>query len=322
MIYTTLEKIKKNCPCEKGLEKLLGYLGGGFPENYPIEFDLILENNGVQDTLRCARAADPETHYFWRQLMLDSLEYMPLPTLTGAKGLAVVKDMQAGRDVERDRILMRGALLEFDGIKDRKPIDRYTNVTDGLIAEMLSTSNYLLPNVSDIFAEIRRSMGSHVRFRFDYWFRRHFEKRLLEHETTDKPTTDAKSTTRISAEEQQGADQHYFVRSVSTRASGFSAFIDIKAQVVEAKTDRIVAEWPISLGHQQGRVAAKCVCDELNRLRIRMDEREDQIDRALRILRPSQRVTRECAVRILEQARERWQAMSQFNSNEGAQKDA
>ena len=58
MITTTLNKIRKHDPCEKGWKKLLKHLGKTKADNKPLPLVTILKSNGLDDALWCLRAVD------------------------------------------------------------------------------------------------------------------------------------------------------------------------------------------------------------------------------------------------------------------------
>jgi len=65
MIYTTLDNIRKNSPCEAGWRKLLKYLGKTGPDDAPLAYSTILDSNGLDDALWCLRA-QPQHSRIWR----------------------------------------------------------------------------------------------------------------------------------------------------------------------------------------------------------------------------------------------------------------
>jgi hypothetical protein len=58
MITTTLNRIRKHDPCERGWKKLLEHLGKTKADNKPLPLVTILESNGLDDALWCLRAVD------------------------------------------------------------------------------------------------------------------------------------------------------------------------------------------------------------------------------------------------------------------------
>ena len=58
MIYTTLNKIRERSPCESGWVTLLDHLGKTKADDEPLGFDVILDSNGLDDTLWCSRTLD------------------------------------------------------------------------------------------------------------------------------------------------------------------------------------------------------------------------------------------------------------------------
>ena len=74
MIYTTLNKIRAEGPCGirpssdgtlSGWLKLLNYLNKTTGDNEPLALSVILESNGLDDTLWCLRSV-PEHNKVWR----------------------------------------------------------------------------------------------------------------------------------------------------------------------------------------------------------------------------------------------------------------
>ena len=65
MIYTTLNKIRAHSPCADGWSKLLNHLGKTSADDEPLVLTVILDNNGLDDTLWCLRSV-PEHNNLWR----------------------------------------------------------------------------------------------------------------------------------------------------------------------------------------------------------------------------------------------------------------
>lgn len=57
-MYTTLNKIRRCNPCQRGWGKLLTHLGKKSPDNEPLSLVVILQSNGLSDALWCLRAVD------------------------------------------------------------------------------------------------------------------------------------------------------------------------------------------------------------------------------------------------------------------------
>lgn len=53
MIYTTLNEIHDAKPCYSGWKKLLAHLGKRWPDDEPLPLGVILESNGLSDTIWC-----------------------------------------------------------------------------------------------------------------------------------------------------------------------------------------------------------------------------------------------------------------------------
>ena len=64
---TTLARIRAHSPCQEGWETLLKGLGKSRADDKPLAYSRILEINGLDDALWCARA---EPQYPWRELAI------------------------------------------------------------------------------------------------------------------------------------------------------------------------------------------------------------------------------------------------------------
>lgn len=64
-MYTTLNRIRANHPCQDGWEKLLNFLGKTKADDEPLSFETILKSNGLDDALWCCCTA-PEYAKEWR----------------------------------------------------------------------------------------------------------------------------------------------------------------------------------------------------------------------------------------------------------------
>ena len=53
MIYTTLNKIRAQHPCENGWRKLLKHLGKTEADDEPLPLLTVLDSNGLDDCLWC-----------------------------------------------------------------------------------------------------------------------------------------------------------------------------------------------------------------------------------------------------------------------------
>ena len=62
---TTLNAIRAHSPCASGYARLLAYLGKTKADDEPLPFLTSLESNGIEDTVRCMRAA-PAYARTWR----------------------------------------------------------------------------------------------------------------------------------------------------------------------------------------------------------------------------------------------------------------
>lgn len=65
-ICTTLNKIRDAEPCEEGWQKLLKHLIKKKADNKPLPLSVILESNGLNDTLWALRSV-PEYNNLWRK---------------------------------------------------------------------------------------------------------------------------------------------------------------------------------------------------------------------------------------------------------------
>jgi hypothetical protein len=109
MITTTLNRIKKHCPCQNGWEKLLAGLGKTEPDDEPLPFSKILEINGLDDALWCCRV-EPQYAREWRLFVVACVrrvEYLnPDPRVKQAidvaeryaNGEATDEELSAARD--------------------------------------------------------------------------------------------------------------------------------------------------------------------------------------------------------------------------------
>ena len=57
-MQTTLEKIRAHSPCAEGWTQLLAHLGKTKADSTPLPLSVILESNGLNDTLWCLQAVD------------------------------------------------------------------------------------------------------------------------------------------------------------------------------------------------------------------------------------------------------------------------
>ena len=73
MLVTTLNKIKQYYPCVGSWKMLLKHLGKTKADDEALSFLTILESNGFDDALWCARAA-PEYSYEWRLFAVWCIE--------------------------------------------------------------------------------------------------------------------------------------------------------------------------------------------------------------------------------------------------------
>lgn len=70
MINTTLNRIREHSPCRNGWEKLLRSLGKTKADDEPLNMLSILDSNGIEDCLWCARSTDGHDR-FWRHTAVD-----------------------------------------------------------------------------------------------------------------------------------------------------------------------------------------------------------------------------------------------------------
>jgi hypothetical protein len=64
MIYTTLNKIRAHLPYAYGWSKLLAHVGKSGADDEPLALTVILDSNGLDDTLWCLRSV-PEHNRLW-----------------------------------------------------------------------------------------------------------------------------------------------------------------------------------------------------------------------------------------------------------------
>ena len=113
MIYTTLNKIRKNRPCADGWAKLLRHLDKTRADDEPLSMATILESNGLNDALWCLRAVDGyqremRLYAVWcagrvRHLMSDPRSLAALDVAEQhAHGQATDKDLAVARAAARD----------------------------------------------------------------------------------------------------------------------------------------------------------------------------------------------------------------------------
>ena len=113
MIYTTLKKIRAHSPCESGWKKLLSHLGKTKADDEPLALIVILDSNGLDDTLWCLRSV-PEHNQLWRlyavwcarqvqHLMTDQRSIDALDVAERhANGQATDDELDAARDAAWD----------------------------------------------------------------------------------------------------------------------------------------------------------------------------------------------------------------------------
>ena len=108
MLTTTLNKIRKHAPCADGWVKLLKHLGKTEADDEPLPFRVILDSNGLDDTLWCCRTT-PEYNKEWRlfavwcarqvqHLMMDNRSLTALDVAERyANGQATEAELSAAR---------------------------------------------------------------------------------------------------------------------------------------------------------------------------------------------------------------------------------
>ena len=113
MLVTTLNKIKEHSPCECGWKMLLKHLGKTKADDEPLPFLTILESNGLDDALWCARSA-PEYSKEWRlfavwcarQVQLLMADKKSIDALDVAEkfanGLTTEYELASAKDAARD----------------------------------------------------------------------------------------------------------------------------------------------------------------------------------------------------------------------------
>jgi len=109
MICTTLNRIREHDPCKDGWEKLLRHLGKTKADDDPLPLSVILDSNGLDDTLWCLRTV-PEHDREWRlfavwcarkvqHLMADQRSIDALDVAERyANGTATDDELSAARD--------------------------------------------------------------------------------------------------------------------------------------------------------------------------------------------------------------------------------
>lgn len=73
MVYTTLNRIRAQSPCQEGWAKLLKSLDKTAADDEPLSFVTILDSNGLDDALWCCRA-EPQHASLWRHFAVDCAE--------------------------------------------------------------------------------------------------------------------------------------------------------------------------------------------------------------------------------------------------------
>ncbi len=113
MIYTSLNKIKSHQPCKEGWKKLLSTLGKTEADDEPLSFIQILDSNGLDDALWCARSA-PEYAKEWRlyaawcarQVLHLNSDPRVLKAIEAAEAFALgrisMEELGAARDAAKD----------------------------------------------------------------------------------------------------------------------------------------------------------------------------------------------------------------------------
>ena len=111
-MQTTLEKIRAHSPCAEGWTQLLAHLGKTKADSTPLPLSVILESNGLEDTLWCFRAVDgfereKRLYVVWcaRQVQLLMIDPRSLAALDVAEqfanGQASLEELGAARDAAR-----------------------------------------------------------------------------------------------------------------------------------------------------------------------------------------------------------------------------
>lgn len=110
----TLRDIRRHGPCEDGWRKLLEHLGKTKADNDPLSLAVILDSNGLDDTLWCLRALPEDMDNAVRLLACDLVEPAMAFTVDErpaealrvarafARGEATCKELEASRDAAWD----------------------------------------------------------------------------------------------------------------------------------------------------------------------------------------------------------------------------
>jgi len=75
-VYTTLNAIRENHPCEGGWKNLLSYLGKNKADDEPLALVEILKSNGIEDAIWCLRALPEEYEKKVRLFNCDVAEHV------------------------------------------------------------------------------------------------------------------------------------------------------------------------------------------------------------------------------------------------------
>lgn len=109
MKTTTLNEIRKHSPCASGWKKLLAHLSKIQADDEPLNFLTILESNGLNDAIWCARST-PEYDKDWRLLAVKyarSIQHLMTDTRSinaidvaerFANGKATREELEAAKD--------------------------------------------------------------------------------------------------------------------------------------------------------------------------------------------------------------------------------
>lgn len=100
----TLNAIRQHSPCQDGWKKLLSHLDKTAADDEPFPLSVILDSNGLQDTLWCFRALGPEWSSWARLTIADivqpAMKYTTDPR--AQKALDVSKAFARGEVTEQE----------------------------------------------------------------------------------------------------------------------------------------------------------------------------------------------------------------------------
>jgi len=105
MLVTTLNEIKKHDPCEGGWKTLLKYLGKTKADDEELTFLTILESNGFDDALWCARS-EPKYSSEWRifaQWCIEQVRHITDETIYLTDRVSVTRNAAIAADFASEK---------------------------------------------------------------------------------------------------------------------------------------------------------------------------------------------------------------------------